>query len=42
MLLVDEVDIFFGEKFYGQTYNPAFEIENTYLSDIYIFIWENR
>jgi hypothetical protein len=23
ILLVDEVDVFFGESFYGNTYNPA-------------------
>jgi len=42
LLFIDEVDVFFGVDFYGETYNPAtiYTDDNTY--NLLKYIWENR
>ena len=39
ILLVDEVDVFFGSDFYGQTYNQVSLIREPEISDILNHIW---
>ncbi|KAL7557638.1 hypothetical protein ACA910_001243 [Epithemia clementina (nom. ined.)] len=40
ILLVDEVDIFFGPEFYGQTYNQVVQIQEPAVETILRQIWE--
>lgn len=42
ILLIDEVDVFFGSDFYGNTYNPATMISNEHTYEILNFIYSNR
>jgi len=42
ILLVDEVDVFFGLEFYGNTYNPASLFSNPDVYEILRFVWQNR
>ena len=42
ILLVDEVDVFFGADFYGQTYNQVAEIKNALVEDLMRKIWQLR
>eukprot|EP01133_Synstelium_polycarpum_P020204 gene20204-24226_t len=42
ILLIDEVDVFFSENFYGRTYSPATQIECPSLIRLIKFIWSNR
>ena len=39
ILLVDEVDVFFGNEFYGQTYNQVVEIREPEIEEILKKIW---
>jgi len=39
ILLVDEVDVFFGHEFYGQTYNQVVKIREPEISKILQHIW---
>ena len=39
ILLVDEVDVFFGNEFYGQTYNQVVEIREPEIQEILKKIW---
>mmetsp|Transcript_1454 Transcript_1454/g.3035 ORF Transcript_1454/g.3035 Transcript_1454/m.3035 type:complete len:1153 (-) Transcript_1454:103-3561(-) len=39
ILLVDEVDVFFGSEFYGQTYNQVTQIRESEVADILQYIW---
>eukprot|EP00957_Ditylum_brightwellii_P064701 4910560-Ditylum_brightwellii.AAC.1 len=39
ILLVDEVDVFFGSEFYGQTYNQVAQLREPEITDILIHIW---
>jgi hypothetical protein len=39
ILLVDEVDVFFGPEFYGQTYNQVVEIKEPEIEEILKIIW---
>ena len=40
ILLIDEVDVFFGESFYGKTFNPAIKLQNQLIIELLKFIWE--
>lgn len=40
ILLVDEVDVFFGSEFYGQTYNQVIEFKEPEIMAILKRIWE--
>lgn len=42
ILLVDEVDVFFGSDFYGQTYNQVTELRRPEIAEILSSIWENH
>mmetsp|Transcript_12850 Transcript_12850/g.19234 ORF Transcript_12850/g.19234 Transcript_12850/m.19234 type:complete len:1061 (-) Transcript_12850:89-3271(-) len=39
ILLVDEVDVFFGSEFYGQTYNQVAQLKEPEIADILNHIW---
>ena len=39
ILLVDEVDVFFGPEFYGQTYNQVVEFREPEIEEILTSIW---
>eukprot|EP01031_Cornospumella_fuschlensis_P025016 gene25016-30218_t len=42
VLLVDEVDVFFGKDFYGQTYNQVTKLSTPYVNALIRFIWKER
>jgi len=42
VLLIDEVDVFFGKDFYGNTYNPATLISNNETFEILHLIYNHR
>eukprot|EP00977_Amphora_coffeiformis_P020937 scaffold8649_cov185-Amphora_coffeaeformis.AAC.8 len=39
VLLVDEVDVFFGSEFYGQTYNQVVQVHEPEIGTILEYIW---
>eukprot|EP01038_Epipyxis_sp_PR26KG_P010639 gene10639-14288_t len=42
VLLIDEVDVFFKEDFYGELYNPMVKIVHTVISEMTDWIWAKR
>jgi hypothetical protein len=40
--LIDEIDVFCGEAFYGRTFNPSTEVASEQISALVDFIWKNR
>ena len=42
ILLVDEVDVFFGSDFYGQTHNQVAVLESAEAEDLLREVWQNR
>eukprot|EP01031_Cornospumella_fuschlensis_P024805 gene24805-29975_t len=42
VLLVDEVDVFFGKDFYGQTYNQVTKLSTPNVNALIRFIWQER
>ena len=42
VLLIDEVDVFFSEDFYGKTFNPVTRFRTPQTDEIQRFIWDNR
>jgi len=42
VLLIDEVDVFFGQDFYGQVYWPAITLQSESIISLYKFIWSRR
>jgi hypothetical protein len=44
VLLVDEVDVFFGEGFYGNSYRPCIDLDDGYDDGFNLlrFVWESR
>lgn len=42
VLLIDEVDVFFSESFFGNKYIPAAEIKHDAVSTLIDYIWEER
>jgi hypothetical protein len=42
VLLIDEVDIFFSESFFGNKYIPLAEIRHEAISTLCDYIWEER
>jgi len=42
ILLVDEVDMFFGLDYYGNTYNPVAKIRSHVTLDLITMVWDNR
>jgi hypothetical protein len=41
-LLIDEVDVYFNDEFYGQCYKPTTPLEVPLLETIMKEIWKNR
>ena len=42
ILLIDEVDVFFGKDFYGNIYTPASLIEDSTITALLDYIWSQR
>jgi hypothetical protein len=42
VLLIDEVDVFFSESFFGNVYIPTAEIKHDSVSALCDYIWEER
>jgi hypothetical protein len=42
VLLLDEVDVFFGEGFYGAPYRPCIDLESSDGFNLLLFLWHNR
>lgn len=42
VILVDEVDVFFSEDFYGNFYRPLAELEDDTVYNLLEYIWKNR
>ena len=42
ILLIDEVDVFFSEEFYGETYDPITTFNTPEVEEIQRYIWEHR
>ena len=42
VLLLDEVDVFFGEDFYGKPYRPCFELDHEAGLKLIQFVWNSR
>jgi len=42
VLLIDEVDVFFSDSFFGNVYIPAAEIKHNAVSVLCDYIWEER
>ncbi|CAL6057004.1 Helicase-related_protein [Hexamita inflata] len=42
VLMIDEVDVFFNESFYGSSYRPMARIQNTEIKELLNYIWSNR
>lgn len=42
ILLIDEVDVFFSESFFGNTYMPQATIKGVEVEALTDYIWENR
>jgi hypothetical protein len=38
--LIDEVDVFFSEHFYGKTFNPVTKFKDEKISKILKLIWD--
>ncbi|CAF4894014.1 unnamed protein product, partial [Rotaria sp. Silwood1] len=42
VLLIDEVDVFLSEKFYGGTYSPSVDIKDSTIKTLLDIIWHNK
>jgi hypothetical protein len=42
ILLIDEVDVFFSEDFYGNSYNAMFSLTDPTIIDLIRFLWKER
>jgi hypothetical protein len=42
LLLVDEVDVFFGESFYGSYYAPCRVLTDPVITKLLRYVWENK
>lgn len=42
ILLVDEVDVFFGKEFFGKFYSPSTSIKGPLIEDLVTYVWNNR
>ena len=42
MLLIDEVDVFFSEEFFGKTFDPVTKFRTVDTDEIQDFIWKHR
>ena len=42
ILLIDEVDVFFGSDFYGNSYNPIISLTHPTINELLKYIWKER
>ncbi|CAG9311001.1 unnamed protein product [Blepharisma stoltei] len=42
ILLIDEVDVFFGKSFYGKIFRPAATLQNDFIKNLINLIWSRR
>jgi len=42
VLMVDEVDVFFGKDFYGNLYKPLAKLKDPTIIELTNYIWNNR
>ncbi|CAF3851303.1 unnamed protein product, partial [Rotaria sp. Silwood1] len=42
VLLIDEVDVFLSEKFYGGMYTPSLILKDPYIKELLDSLWKNR
>ena len=42
VLLIDEVDVFLSEKFYGGTYTPSVYLKDPSIKELLDSIWQNK
>ena len=42
LLLLDEVDVFFGPDFYGSSYSPVFTLQSAGTQELIRHIWKNK
>jgi hypothetical protein len=42
VLLIDEVDVFFSNDFYGNSYKPSVSLSNQHISNFISYIWKNK
>ena len=42
ILLIDEVDVFFGANFYGRTYDVSATYTNSEIYELFKYVWENK
>ncbi|CAL6043111.1 Helicase-related_protein [Hexamita inflata] len=42
VLMIDEVDVFFNESFYGSSYTPMARVQNTEIKSLLDYVWQNR
>ena len=42
LLLIDEIDVLFGEKFHGQTFDPCRVLQSTEIFELIEHVWDNR
>ncbi|CAL6025608.1 Helicase-related_protein [Hexamita inflata] len=42
VLMIDEVDVFFNESFYGSSYTPMARVQNSEIKALLDYVWQNR
>lgn len=42
ILIIDEVDVFFEERYFGKLYRPAISLTNNNIKEVIQFIWKNK
>ena len=42
MLLIDEIDVFFQNSFFGATHNPACTVHSDHTVALMRHVWDNR
>ncbi|CAL6013558.1 Helicase-related_protein [Hexamita inflata] len=42
ILMIDEVDVFFNESFYGSSYTPMARVQNAEIKALLDYVWQNR
>jgi hypothetical protein len=42
ILIIDEVDVFFEERYFGKLYRPAISLTNNNIKEVIKFIWKNK
>jgi hypothetical protein len=42
ILIIDEVDVFFNDSFYGQVYRPMARLKDPVISSLIKYLWSRR